>query len=312
MHDAKKAVEAIRRKLGHLTLEREPVSYLDTGSFDLNEVLGERKRGIAYGSLTEISGLESQGKTAIALTLAAKAQSEGALVLWADIENSFDAKWSARRGLDPEANNFVLFQPYKGIFGASKNTMEGYASMTAKQKKIVKRRAKVITAEGICTEIELAIKDLSRYYPKIFLGVDSLVSFQPAYEAEANFDERNRRHKSELSMFLSSLMRRWNGLAANYNVAMVLINQLRQNQSSHGDPFYTPGGNATRFYEHVRVQLHRVKGGKLKQGAKQIGIQGIIKNKKNKAGGLEHKSIGYKLFFDGPLKIVPAKSLERL
>lgn len=310
MVDAKEAVAAIRKKLGHLTFEWKPTAYLDTGFEDLNEALGHRKKGLAYGRIIELSGLESQGKSAIGMSLAAKAQKDGALVLVADIENSYDPEWALKRGLDSKAPNFALFQPYLGVFGVPKRYFE--RSLTAKEKRRLARRAKIASAEAICDELESSIKSLSRYYPKIFLLVDSIASFLPALESKSSIKDRNMRDRMELSMFLGGLLRRWVGFAQQHNVLMFLINQLRQGPNAgHGDPYYTPGGNTVRFFCHVRARCQRVKGGKIMRKGRQSGIQGILRNKKNKAGGVENTKVGYKILFDGPMVTLPASSLER-
>lgn len=94
-----KALDQIRESLGHMTMEWSPRFWLDTGVPDLNLVIGHRKRGIAYGRITEMYGMESSGKTAISMSLAALAQMDGAVVIWGDLENSFEPDWALQRGI---------------------------------------------------------------------------------------------------------------------------------------------------------------------------------------------------------------------
>jgi hypothetical protein len=60
----------------------------------------------------------------------------------------------------------------------------------------------------------------------------------------------------------------------------------------------------------VRVRLRRTKGGKIVRKGKVVGIQGVIQNLKNKVGGYEGSSIGFRLLFDGPIEFVPVEELE--
>jgi recombination protein RecA len=286
-------LEKIRKKLGHLTMEWQENSWLDTGVPDLNQVLGHRERGIPYGRIMEVSGLESQGKTALVLSLAALAQRDDAGIVWADFENSFDEQWAVQRGLDPASASLVLIQPYVGTFSGEKEP-------------------RMATAQEICAEAEMSLAVLRKKHKKLLLAIDSIPSMLTDGEAVAGLEGHNMRISMDLPMFLSRLMRRWVGLAQSQNALVILVNQLRQSPATrYGDPWYTPGGNAVRFYSHIRVRLRRAKGGRLLKKGKQVGIQGIITNHKNKAGGLERSTVGYKLLFDGPIQFVSASSLER-
>jgi hypothetical protein len=57
-----KLLDQIRTKLGHASLQYTPSLYLDTGIPDLNRVLGHADKGIPYGAIIEVSGIESVGR----------------------------------------------------------------------------------------------------------------------------------------------------------------------------------------------------------------------------------------------------------
>jgi RecA/RadA recombinase len=133
----------------------------------------------------------------------------------------------------------------------------------------------------------------------------------PGCEAAAGLEGRNLRTQMDLPMFLNSLLRRWVGLGQVYQVAMVFVNQLREKPMAFGDPTYTPGGNALKFYTHVQVRMNRAsKGGRLTDKGKVIGIQGEMTNRKNKVGGIERATVRYKILFDGPMEFMPSKKLS--
>jgi recombination protein RecA len=280
----------IREKLGHLAVQPAPAQWLDTGIPDLNQVLGDRQRGIAYGRIIEASGWESHAKTSVFLSILALAQRDGAELILADFENSYDPAWAERRGID--VSRLRVFQPYVGKFGKEKTP-------------------RLCTAQELCAEVEEAIFTLAqRKATKIAVLVDSVPSMLPEGAAIAGLEERTMRTQLELPVFLSSLLQRWVGLAHAYSVMMIFINQLRQKPQAFGDSVYTPGGSALKFYSHVRVRLRRTKGGKIVRKGKVVGIQGVIQNLKNKVGGYEGSSIGFRLLFDGPIEFVPVEELE--
>jgi RecA/RadA recombinase len=284
-----KDLEKIRKKLGHLTLDWKPSEFLDTGVPDLNEVLGHREKGLQYGRIIELAGWESQGKSMIALTIASLAQAQGALVIWADYENSFDETWAIQRGLNVEET--VVIQPYIGKFGKEANE-------------------RLATAQELCEEVESIIKTNRKKYDKMLLVGDSIAAMLTEGESDGGISGQTMRTNMELPMFLSKLFRRWIGLAQTHNVLMFFTNQLRSKPDQY-NPDYTPGGRAVAFYCHVRARIRRAKGGYIKDHGKNIGIQGIIKNRKNKTGSPENGEVGFKYKYAGSLEFLKASKLER-
>ena len=285
-------VERIRKRLGHLSMEAKPVSYLKTGIPELNAVLGSPDRGIPYGRIYEISGWEGHGKSALALCLTALAQKDGAEAILGDFECSYDPRWVAARGVD--VNKLHLLQPYVGTFGKEKTL-------------------RLCTAEELCSEIEAAMDRINRRGNKQILMIDSVAAMMPEDEASVGLEDRNMRTKMSLSVFLSSLLRRWVGLAHSYSAMIVFVNQLREKPMAFGDPAYTPGGKALKFYSHVRVRVNKTKGGNIRGKARGgvIGVQGIMTNTKNKVGGVQGTKVGYKLMFNGPVQFLDAEDMKR-
>jgi recombination protein RecA len=296
----------VRAKLGHFTLEPRPVLYLDTGFQDLNEVLGHRDHGMYYGKITEVSGWNSAGKSALGAAIAAMGHLQGALVIWLDVENSFDPVWSKQRGMEVEVDEkgrvkvtdkLILIQPYVGTFKDEK-------------------KPRLTSAQDLCEEVEQVLAALTDEEgriknERIILVVDSVAALLTEGEAEAGITGQTMRTNFDLPVFLGRLLRRWTGLAQAHNMMVVLLNQLRQKPMVFGDPSYSVGGNAVPFYCHVRVRMRRAKGGLIKRKGKTVGVQGIIDNTKNKTGGRERVAVGFKLYFDGPLEFLEASDLEK-
>lgn len=287
-----KLVEAVRSRLSHISFKWTPRRWLDTGSAELNGVLGDPEKGIPYGKIIELSGENSNGKTAIAMDLMAAAQADGAFGIWVDFENSFDPEWAGKRGVDTE--NICIISPMVGQFGKEKER-------------------RLSTAEEMLMEAEQVMLTLHKQFPDtpMFLVGDSIAAMLVAEEAEAGLDGQNMKSKMGLPSMLGGLLRRWTGLLQVYNCTACFINQLRINPMAWGDPTYTPGGKALPFYAHVRVRLKRAKGkGRILKAGKMIGIRGTLRNDKNKAGGIEGEVCGFKMYFDGRSAFLPASEVE--
>lgn len=281
----------IRKKLGHLTHEAKPTMFLNSGNKFLNSVLGHPDKGLAYGKILEIYGKESNGKTALAIDIACLCQTDGAVVIWIDLEHSFDPEWIARRGL--KIDDVILIQPYVGKFNKGKET-------------------RLSTVQELLEEAEATMTELQRSgIGKFCLVIDSVAAMLVEEEAEAGLTGQNLRTGNALPVALGRLLRRWIGLLQDYHALAVFINQMRTKPGvPFGDPDYTPGGNALRFYAHIRVRMRRVKGGRMTQSGKVIGIKGILKNDKNKGGGVEGTEIGFKIFFNGKSRFLSAATIR--
>jgi recombination protein RecA len=274
--------------------------WLDSGSRYLNSVIGNEELGFPYGRILEIAGWQSNGKTALALDLAATAQEEGAEIVWVDVETSFDEKWSNRRGLktrckkkSEEVDAIHLIQPFVGRFGTEKTP-------------------RLSTAQELCEEAERVVSALNRRgAKKIVLVIDSVAALLTDDEADAGITDQNMRTAMSLPSFMGKLLRRWIGLFQCYNVAAFLINQIRSGPKMFGNPEYHPAGNALKFYCHSQVEIKRIKGGKLMKGGKCIGVKGILKNIKNKTGGQEFGSCGYKIFYQGSSTFTSAERMQK-
>lgn len=275
----------VRAELRRAVLAEPPRTYLDTGSVLLNRVFG-CKRGLVYGTLLELSGPESHGKSLLATVLCGIAQRDGAQVIWLDAENSVSRAWMTAHGVDMKTA--VVIRPY---------VLER------------KRTAEVATAEMLCEEAERVCKTVKG---KKILVVDSVSALNTEEESMAGIDAQNMRTKLALATFLSRLLRRWAGMAQTTNTLIVFINQIRTNPTAmFGNPTYTTGGSALRFYAHCRVRVRRAKGGKLMQQGKQVGLQGVVENWKNKLGR-ENKKAGYKIRYDGSkTEFIPFDKLEK-
>lgn len=264
--------------------------FLQTNNKYLNAALGHPEKGLAYGSIIEISGFESQGKSVIAMEVATMAQRDDAYVVWLDLENSFDPDWVGKRGL--VCSEVLVVQPH----------------LTGKGKE-----KRISTAQELVEQVEHMIQEVRREdrNSKFCLVVDSLAAMLVEEEAEAGMTHQNMRTNNALPFFLSKMLRRWCALLPEYNAMCILINQIRTKPGmAWGNPNYTPGGHAPRFYAHVRAEMKRITGGRILERGQMVGIKGILHNNKNKAGGVERYDCGFRIYFNGKAKFMHASEIR--
>jgi len=319
---AAEQVEYIKKGLGFVTFSRPPRYWLKTGSKRLNYVMGSRDVGIPYGKIVTLAGEPSSGKSLLGLRLVGKAQQDGAVVAWVDVENSFDAEWAKLQGLDPGEEvlgdngellgytKLALFQPAFGTFGKSRKEKklekEAKAQRGRKPSKEEQSDASVMktrlqTAEELLDSFEKWMILQRRLNPdvKIAAGLDSTTALQPAEEMEAGMAEQNMRTRLSLAPLLNLFTKDMVQLASNTNALVVLISQLRKNPTKmFGDPRYVPGGNGVLFYPSIICWMRRVRNVKVKGSI--VGLESIISNKKNKAGAgsVEYGECGARMMFN--------------
>jgi len=79
--------------------EAEGYEVISTGLAQVDRILGG---GIPTKRITEISGPWSVGKTSLALSLVAQAQSEGRECIWVDAEWAWDSEYAKKLGVDTD------------------------------------------------------------------------------------------------------------------------------------------------------------------------------------------------------------------
>lgn len=126
-----------------------------------------------------------------------------------------------------------------------------------------------------------------RKYPEkpIICVVDSITAIQTDDDDLAGVENRNLSTDMSTPKFLGRLFKRWIRLVRTQQVIGIFINQLRTNpMQMFGNPEYTPGGKALRFFAHVRCKVGLIENGVLTSGKVKIGLKGKIRNVKNKRG----------------------------
>jgi len=238
----------------------------------------------------------SHGKSVLQKLIEGEAQKDGAVVIHGDIEDSDDPPWNVKLGVDND--QLILVKPKMIILSmpqahkdANKVAKEAWTAKPAawKLEHPYKRPfdppLRPQTAEEIFEEIEKLVEKLhAAGVEKMVVAIDSLANLSTKMQLEAG-THTNMRTNSDFPMFLSQNLKRWQTLASNFNIMVLLINQIREKPGvMFGDPIYEPGGRALRHNCASRNRARRAGNGKIFLAGKLIGISGILKNTKNKSG----------------------------
>lgn len=283
--------DKVMKRMGQMVFLKPAKLWLDSGSRELNKVIGSSKLGLPAGKMYEIQGKPHAGKTSITMFLAALAQKMfNAFVIWVDLENSltdeseegkeFYNAWAAKFRLDTSENCF--YRAYPKVLVASKIKKKG--------KKVLAKAGDMYiqAAESLFDEVETAMKEIKSSEPDrpIFVALDSVANIQTALSSGTH-EEKNMRTNLDRAIFLSGALPKWQTLAFNFTAWVFFINQIRTKQGVvFGDPTYSPGGNALEHNAHVRIRMKPVKKGVvMDENNAVIGVRGSITNIKNKSGG---------------------------
>lgn len=221
-----KVINELNKKFGDNTIRvgisesRKVIKRIPTGSLSLDIALGG---GIPEGRFIEISGNESSSKTTQTCHIIREAQKLGYVVAFFDVEGTSDMQYFKSLGIDTDC--LIYSRP---------DSME---------------------------EATEAMLQLQRS-GEVTLGViDSIASMTPNKEAESRMDETVRMGIPQ--QLLSEFFRKWqsnnNRLDREGKTLFTLIgiNQLREKIGAYGDPEYTPGGNAKKFFSSVNLRFRR-------------------------------------------------------
>jgi recombination protein RecA len=201
--------------------------WVSTGSIALDyKMSGKREGGIPYGFITELAGESQSGKSLIAWHIVKNAQiQDNAICVYYDVES--------------RVNN--AFMDLIGIDRSRTLINEGLKS-----------------AEDIFNNIMAFLKKLSlsknpnRY---VVIVIDSIAQMTSIEELDKDFGEKTMASRARL---LHELYRKVNVSLRNYNVALVALNQVRQNmnkRNKYDDEYYIPSGTATEHNASIRARL---------------------------------------------------------
>lgn len=231
---------------GDKPVAQEAGPIISTGSIGLDNALGIG--GITMGKLYEIFGWESSGKSTLCQTIIGNAQKKGLKCLYVDAENSIDRNYAKALGVNMD--DLIIVQMDEGAGEVAYNKVD----------KMVETG-----------EIDLVI-------------YDSYNALQPKAVVEGEVgDSAIGKH----ARMLGQAVVKANYLSTKYGTTFIFIGQLRQKIGvMFGSPDTTQGGNALKFYAHVRMEVTRSvsKENSVYNGEEKAGNLTTVKVIKNKMG----------------------------
>lgn len=188
---------------------------ISTGSLLLDDALGIG--GLPRGRMVEIFGMESSGKTTIAMNVIANAQKTGLKCLLVDAENSFDPEYAENLGI--KTDELIYCQPSYGEQG-----------------------------------FEVADQHISNGSVGVVV-IDSVAAMIPKRELEGEIGDSvmglHARLMSQVCRKMVSSASRTNTLVIFINQIRNKIGVMM------GNPEVTTGGMALQFYASIRLRVSR-------------------------------------------------------
>jgi recombination protein RecA len=233
---------------------------ISTGSVGLDLALGVKGIPKRAGKIIEIIGWESCGKSTLSQTIIANFQKAGEKCLMLDGENSLDYNYSKNLGINMD--DLLIIQLDETAGEGAYNKMEQ------------------IVETG---EIGLVV-------------IDSYNSLQPLKLIQEEVGTSTIGLHARL---MNQAVMKANYLATKYGTNFIFIGQLRNNIGvMFGSNEVTQGGNALKFYSHVRLTVTRstTTANSVMEGETKIGNKTTVKVLKNKLS-LPFKSCTFNIIY---------------
>jgi recombination protein RecA len=211
---------AIRTKLARMN--DRPTGVLATGFATLDSALGVG--GLLHGTLAEISGPSSSGKTTLALQIVAHAQRSGLTAAWLNADHTFDPTYAATLGVTIEG--MPLAEPE-----------------TAEQALEIARQLAASSAVDL-------------------LVVDSAAALVPRLELEPGIGGGT--HGLQARVLASGLRQLVRTMAGSGTVALFLNQIRSRPDRTGADFQTTAGGPSLRLYAATRIALEPGAAGRIR------------------------------------------------
>lgn len=243
------------RKLGVVSTEEVTKTFVHSGSYALNKVIGGAyNKGYPIPGIVEISGESSSGKTVLLAHLFREAQKLGYYCKLEDAEQTWSADFAENFGVNRD----------KLLVNSNFDSLEG-------------------AFESIDKTIS-TIREEDAQTP-IVVGLDSLPVLPTRKELEADDYTVGETMGMIRAKAVGGCLRQIHNLANSKKVLFVIINQLRSKMAMYGSPdTRAAGGRSLEYYLSVglKISFSKSKGILKDEFERTVGIEGMIENTKNK------------------------------
>jgi len=219
--------------------------FLPTGITALDYAIG--RPGLPCGRLTEISGVESSGKSTVVLKILGSTQKIGGVAVLFDVENSFDPIWAKKNGCNPKSLVYAQPDTLEDVF-AEIHSMISYVKTRKKEK------------------------------PYVTIVIDSIAGVSTRAEIEGEIGDR---HIAEHARLLTPQLRQVLNEIKHEKIVFIITNQMRASFGvMFGEKEHSFGGRALKHFATLRLKVYP--GVAVKKSGKVIGTECRIRVIKNK------------------------------
>lgn len=200
-------------------------------------------QGFPRGRIIELYGPEGGGKSSIGLLLIRASQKLKGICAYIDAEGAFDPKWTSRLGVN--VDDLYLVQPDYG-----EQALE-------------------------------VVDNIVRSGGFDVIVVDSVAALLPKEELEGTMEDTQQRGLQ--AKMIGKALRKLAQVVNKTKTVVIFVNQLRQKPGVvYGNPEYTPGGEALKFYSSVRMRISRVSKSDIEYKGEIVGHRIHVVVQKNK------------------------------
>ncbi|MBL7150051.1 MAG: recombinase RecA [Candidatus Pacebacteria bacterium] len=220
--DLAEAVEEIKQRFGEGAIMRlkevrpVDVDVIPTGAISLDLALGVG--GIPRGRVVEIYGIESSGKSTLALHVCSEAQKKGGVAAFIDVEHALDPDYARKIGVN--VDDLLISQPDSG-----------------------EQALQIVETLVRSGEVDVIV-------------IDSVAALTPKAEIAGEMGDfqigLQARLMSQALRKLSAIVAKTKTSIIFLNQTRMKIGIM------WGNPETTPGGLALKFYASVRINLSRM------------------------------------------------------
>lgn len=239
--------------------------WVSSGSTVLDVIMSNIKGGgFPVGRITELTGVESSGKSLMASHAIANVQKKGGIGVYIDVEQSVDVKFLKAIGVSTDKLVYANIETVEEIFQSIEEIINAYRNKTTKTMAIV---------------------------------VDSIAAATTIEEMKSDFKKDG--YATDKAIIISKALRKITNLIAKENICLILTNQLRERMASFGDPYTTSGGRAPAHHASIRLRLTPIGkiNGYINKVSKVLGTTVRVETIKNRIAP-QFQKVNLNIYFD--------------
>lgn len=183
--------------------------------------------GIPFGRLTEIYGVNSSGKSTLAVVISKIAQDMNVDVVWVDVEGTLETKRLRELGLDPSRNLFLVTPEVEGT---------------------------KLTVEEVGVNLIKLIEASTKTGRRMIIVWDSVGATPTAEQLKQGVDSKQLGLHAKA---VTNLATQIGQDVTNSSVALIAINQARDKIGGFMPSIDSGGGNAFKHWATLRLQMNK-------------------------------------------------------